>query len=311
MDDLINLVDFILCYHITLLLLLITNLSLHHGNFYREEIKMIKEYRTAIVTGTSRGVGVYIAKALAKEGLNLILAARNALGLEAVASEIKPLGVQVVCVPTDIRDLNALKKLVSIAEAEFGAIDVLVNNAAVDRPVFFQKEDPEVIEQIMATNLVAPMLLTQLVLPGMLQRKRGHIVNIASLVAKIPFPYDVAYATSKAGLAHFTASLRAEYRGTGVSASAIMAGAFTNTGISAQALKDTGVIQPKSVPTSPPETAGQAVIKTLRNDLPEIGVPAPALMFTRIPALGTLFLKGTGIIGMIKQVAEARGRMQD
>ncbi|HEU0291101.1 MAG TPA: SDR family NAD(P)-dependent oxidoreductase [Anaerolineales bacterium] len=156
-----------------------------------------------------------------------------------------------------------------------------------------------------------PMLLTQLVLPGMLQKKRGHIINIASLVARIPLPYSIAYATSKAGLAHFTASLRAEYRGTGVSASTIMAGQFTDTGLSAQGLKNTGVIKPNSVPTSPPEMAGQAVIRALKKDLSEIGIPAPALMFTRIPALGTLFLKGTGVIGMIKQIAEVRARMQE
>ena len=267
---------------------------------------MIKEYRTAIITGASRGVGVYIARALAKEGLDLVLAARNVAGLNSVAHEIKALGVKAIAVPTDITDLHALKNLVTTAEAELGGIDVLVNNAPLDSPIFFDREHPEVIEQIMSTNLTAPMLLTQLVLPGMIQRQRGHIVNIASLVAKIPFPYNVAYATSKAGLAHFTASLRAEYRGTGVSASTIMAGAFTNTGLSAQALKDTGVIQPKSVPTSPPEMAGQAVIHALQKDLPEIGIPAPALMFTRNPALGTLFLKRTGIIGMLKQIAEAR-----
>ena len=147
---------------------------------------MIKEYRTAIVTGASRGVGVYIAKALAKEGLALVLAARNVVGLNSVAYEIKVLGAKAIPVPTDITDLNALKNLVSVAEKEFGSIDVLVNNVAVDSPIFFHRERPEVLEQIMATNLTAPMLLTQLVLPGMIQRQRGHIVNIASLVAKIP-----------------------------------------------------------------------------------------------------------------------------
>lgn len=272
---------------------------------------MIREFRTAIVTGASRGVGVYIAKALAAEGMNLILAARNSADLDMVAKEITTPGVRAVAVPTDITDLNALHDLVSTAEAELGSIDVLVNNAALESSMFFHKEHPEVIEQIMETNLTAPMLLTRLVLPGMLQRRRGHIVNIASLVARIPFPYSAVYATSKAGLAHFTACLRAEYRGTGVSASTIMAGAFTNTGLSAQGLKDAGVIQPKSVPTSPPEAAGQAVIRALRKDLAEIGIPAPALLFTRIPALGSVFLTRTGIIGMIKQVAEARGRTRD
>ena len=272
---------------------------------------MIKEYQTAIVTGASRGVGVYIAKALAKEGMNLVLAARNPSGLENVAKEIKASGVKVITVPTDISDFNTLKHLVSMTEAEFGAIDVLVNNAALDSPISFHKERPEVIEQIMATNLTAPILLNRLVLPGMLERRRGHIVNIASLVAKIPFPYDVLYATSKAGLAHFTASLRAEYRGSGVSASVIMAGAFTDTGLSAQALKDTGVVKPNSVPTSPPESAGQAVIQAIKKDLPEIGIPAPALLFTSIPALGTQFIKSTGLIEMIKKVAEVRGQAKE
>jgi short-subunit dehydrogenase len=276
-----------------------------------EKITMIKEHRTAIVTGASRGVGVYIANALAKEGMNLVLAARNPSGLDNVANEIKAFGVRVVAVPTDISDFDALKHLVSITEAEFGTIDVLVNNAALDSPISFHKEHPEVIEQIIATNLTAPILLSRLVLPGMLERKRGHIVNIASLVAKIPFPYDVMYATSKAGLVHFTASLRAEYRGSGVSASAIMAGAFTDTGLSAQGLKETGVVQPNSVPTSPPESAGQAVIRAIQKDLPEIGIPAPALLFTRIPSLGTWFLKGTGILGMIKQIAEVRGQAKE
>jgi short-subunit dehydrogenase len=272
---------------------------------------MIKEYRTAIVTGASRGVGVYIAKALAQEGINLILAARNTADLDSIANEIKGSSVKVVTVPTDLSDFNALKNLVSIAEAEFGAIDILVNDAAVDSVMSFHKERLEVIEQVILTNLTAPMLLTRLVLPGMLQRRRGHIVNIASLVAKIPFPYDVVYATSKAGLAHFTAALRAEYRGSGVSASTIMAGQFTDTGLSAQALKEAGVVKPNSVPTSPPEAAGQAVISALQKDLAEIGIPAPALLFTRIPALGTLFLKSTGVIDMIKQVAEVRGRARD
>ena len=145
----------------------------------------------------------------------------------------------------------------------------------------------------------------------MLERRQGHIVNIASLVAKIPFPYDVRYATSKAGLAHSTSLLRAEYRGSGVSASVIMAGAFTETGLSAKGLKDSGVVKPNSVPTSPPESAGQAVIQALQKDLAEIEIPSPALLFTRIPALGTQFLKGTGILDMIKQIAEVRGQTKE
>ncbi|MCI0398390.1 MAG: SDR family oxidoreductase [Chloroflexi bacterium] len=270
---------------------------------------MIKEYRTAIVTGASRGIGPYIAQALAKEGMNLVLVARNAADLQRVADQINAAGARALAVPADIIDRNALSTLISAAEAEFGAVDVLVNNAALDSAISFHKERPEVIEQILLTNLSAPITLTRFLLPGMLERGRGHIVNIATLAAKIPFPYDVMYATSKAGLAHFTTSLRAEYRGTGVSASVVLAGQFTDTGLSAQALKETGVVKPKSVPTSPPEAAGQAVINALKKDIPEIGIPAPAILFARIPSLGTLFLNRTGVSGMIKAIAEARGHM--
>ncbi len=272
---------------------------------------MIRDYRTAIVTGASRGVGVYIAKALAASEMNLVLAARNTEDLNGVADEIKASGGRVLAVPTDVTDRNALETLVSTAVAEFGTIDVLVNNAAIDSVQFFQQESPDVIEQLLAVNLTAPIVLTRFVLPGMLKRGRGHIVNIASLAAKLPFPSDVMYATSKAGLAHFSTSLRAECQGTGVSASVILAGQFTDIGVSAQALKETGVEQPKSVPTSPPETAGQAVIQALQKDLAEIAIPGPALLFTRIPALGTMFLERTGVAAMLKEIATIRGQAKD
>ena len=272
---------------------------------------MIREYRTVIVTGASRGVGVYIAKALATEDMNVVLAARNTADLNSVANEIKASGGRVLAVPTDLTKRNGLKTLVSAAEAEFGTIDVLVNNAAQDSVQFFHQESPDVIEQLLAVNLTAPIVLTRLVLPGMLERRRGHIVNIASLAAKLPFPSDVMYATSKAGLAHFTTSLRAECQGTGVSASVILAGQFTDIGVSAQALKETGVRKPKSAPTSPPEAAGQAVIQALQKDLAEIAIPGPALLFTRIPPLGTLFLERTGVAAMLKEIATIRGRAKD
>lgn len=270
---------------------------------------MIQEHRTAIVTGASRGIGTYIASALAKEGMNLILVARTAADLNRVAHELSPSASgRVIAVPTDLTDRQALNNLVSTAEAEFGTIEVLVNNAGLDSVRYFHQESPDVIEQMLAVNLTAPLVLTRLVLPGMLLRRRGHIVNIASLAAKIPFPYDVMYATCKAGLAHFTTSLRAECRGTGVSASVILAGQFTDIGVSAQALTEAGVMKPKSVPTSPPEAAGQAVIRAIQKDVAEIAIPGPALMFARISQLGTLFLKGTGATTMLKEVATIRGR---
>jgi 7-alpha-hydroxysteroid dehydrogenase len=99
---------------------------------------MIKHYQTAIVTGASHGIGPLIAKALAKEGINLVLAARSALELEQVAADIRTTGIQVLTVPTDVTDREARSALVSTSERTFGAIDVLVNNAGGDPQREFQ-----------------------------------------------------------------------------------------------------------------------------------------------------------------------------
>src|SRR5947209_4134791 len=146
---------------------------------------MIKQYQTAIVTGASRGIGPLVARALAKEGINLVLAARSALELEQVAADIRTTGVQVLTVPTDVTDREARSALVTTAERTFGAIDVLVNNAGGDPQREFHNYTADEIEAIIQLNLTAPVELTRLLLPGMAARKQGHIVNISSIVSHI------------------------------------------------------------------------------------------------------------------------------
>lgn len=266
---------------------------------------MIGQHRTAIVTGASRGIGVYIAQALAGEGMDLVLAARNAEGLGEVATSVRALGVRALVVPTDLRSESDMVALVAATEEAFGGVDVLVNNAAIDHPVRFHQEEPARIAEICHINMISAMILTRLALPGMLQRKRGHIVSIASLVAKIPFPNDVVYAASKAGLAQFTESLRAELAGTGVSASVILAGQFSDAGMVEGALKSAGMAKPKSVPTSKPEEAGRAVVHAIAKDAATVAVPAPAMLFTSVPSLGKVFLNRTGVVSMVRSLAEA------
>ena len=117
---------------------------------------MIKHYQTAIVTGASRGIGPLIAHALAKEGINLVLAARSVHELEQVAADIRATGVQVLAVPTDVTDREARSALVTIAERTFGAIDVLVNNAGGDPQREFHHYTADEIEAIIQLNLTAP-----------------------------------------------------------------------------------------------------------------------------------------------------------
>jgi short-subunit dehydrogenase len=141
--------------------------------------------RTAIVTGASRGIGTYVAQALAAEGMNLVLAARTQDGLEALRSQLMSAGHQgCLAVPCDVTRDEDLRRLVDTTEREFGAIDVLVNNAGVEGFLTYHKLSLAEIGEIIDVNLRATMHLSWLVLPRMVERNRGHIVNMSSLAGK-------------------------------------------------------------------------------------------------------------------------------
>src|SRR6266566_3218677 len=158
-------------------------------------------YQTALVTGASHGIGPFIVRALAKEGMNLVLAARSESELEQVvtAADIRATGVQVLSVPTDVTDRDARSALVNTAERTFGAVDVLVNNAGGDLQREFHHYTADDVEALIRLNLTGPIELTRLLLPGMLRRKQGHIVNISSLGGRIGFPYTEVYSACKDG----------------------------------------------------------------------------------------------------------------
>jgi short-subunit dehydrogenase len=232
--------------------------------------------RTAIITGASRGIGIYIARALAQQRMNLVLAARSEADLEKVAVEMRALGARVLAVRCDVANAADRAELIRRAEAEFGEIDVLVNNAGIEITFPYDKQAPEEIEQVIAVNLTAPMLLTRAVLPGMVARKRGHIVNIASLAGKVGVPYGLPYASTKAGLIHFTESLRSEFRGTGVSGSVVCPGFVSEVGMYDDMTKVADVKASRLVGTSTPTKVAAAVVKCIKRDRPEAIVnPGP------------------------------------
>ncbi len=266
----------------------------------------------AIVTGSSRGAGPFIAKALGKRKMNLVLAARSSEDLKKVADEISSTGVRAIPVPTDLRDRNAMGKLVSIAEEEFGQVDVLVNNAGVTEFMEYSKHRSEEIENLIQVNLAAPMELTRLVLPGMIERRRGHIVNVASITAKVHLPHIVAYSAAKAGLTHFSHSLRAELHGTGVGVSVVLPGGIRDVGMFPRLVAETGVKPKGSLPTSSPDEVAEAIVRAIEKDIPEISVaPTPARMLLRFPSIADWMFKHTSIVDLNKRWAEARQRKRD
>ncbi|MCH8814194.1 MAG: SDR family NAD(P)-dependent oxidoreductase [Chloroflexi bacterium] len=230
--------------------------------------------RTAVVTGASKGIGVYIARALAKKGMNLVLAARSQSELEAVKAEVEGMGVKAIVVPTDVSDKAALRSLVDAAKSEFGAIDVLVNNAGIESIFRYHALEFEEIEAMLNVNLRAPMMLTWLVLPGMLERGEGHIVNISSMAGKVGPAFSEPYGATKAGLIGFTQSLRGSYRDAGVSASVISPG-WVETGMYEEVERH-GLKPSVLVGSSKPEKVSQAVVKAIEKDLGDVIVnPGP------------------------------------
>jgi len=161
-----------------------------------------------LITGASRGIGAQLAETCAARGARVALVARSEESLAKLAAD---LGGDAY--PADLSDSTAIGPLVARVEAD-GPIDVLVNNAGVDLTGALIELPAEKIEQLLAVNLLAPMLLCRDVMPGMIGRGRGHILNVSSLAGTNALPGVVPYSTSKAGLSHFTACLRAELKGT-------------------------------------------------------------------------------------------------
>jgi len=232
--------------------------------------------RNAILTGASRGLGVHMAEALAREGVNLALAARSPDLLEGVGEELAALGVRTVGVPTDLAEPEQVAHLVAEAERQLGPIDLLVNNAGVQFTQPYEDCPPERIELVVRVNLLAPLLLARAVLPGMRSRGRGHIVNIASLAGKIGLPFAAPYGATKAGLIQFTHSLRTELAGTPVGASVICPGFVSDDGMFARSEDLTGPAPVLLTPTTPDRVV-RAVLRAIRRNTAETIVnPLPA-----------------------------------
>jgi short-subunit dehydrogenase len=229
---------------------------------------------TAIVTGASKGIGVYIARALAKEGVNLALAARSIDELETVRKEIEALGVKAIAVQCDVTKPADRATLIARTEAELGPIDILVNNAGIERIAHFDKAPAHDFTDTIAVNLEAPILLTHAVVPSMLARRKGHVVNIASGAGKVGVPFGTSYCATKHGLVGFTHALRAEYRGNAVGFSVVCPGFVTDVGMYERWEKQ-GVKGPKIAGNCSPEKVAAVTVDCIKKNRAEVIVNTP------------------------------------
>jgi short-subunit dehydrogenase len=186
--------------------------------------------RHAVVTGASKGIGENIARELAARGAHVTVVARSEEPLKELANEIGG-----AAVPTDLRDAESLEHLVARIEEGAGPIDFLVNNAAVAVVDRLVEQDAADVRNSFALNCVAPIELCRQVLPGMLSRGRGRIVNISSLAGITAFPTLTTYGATKAGLVHFSAALQRELRRTPVRVTIVQLGEVAGTEMMEQA----------------------------------------------------------------------------
>lgn len=181
--------------------------------------------RIAIVTGGGRGIGRAICLAFAREGAQVVTAARTHSEIEQVASEIRGLGQRALAIATDVSDKASVARMVTATLAAFGRADILVNNAAINHPSCPVVElEPGDWDAIMAVNLKGTFLCCRAVLGAMIEQRSGKIINISSIGGRRGGAGRSAYRASKAAVLNFTECLSDEVKRFGINVSAICPG---------------------------------------------------------------------------------------
>jgi uncharacterized protein len=216
---------------------------------------------TVLLTGATGGIGRSTARALADRGAYVLLSGRRAEQLEELRAE---LGGRGDCLPADLTERDAPAALAERA----GAVDVLVANAGLPASGVVDDFTPEQIDRALDVNLRAPVQLTRALLPGMLERGRGHVVLVSSLAGKVAPMRSALYSATKFGLRGFGAGLREDLHGSGVGVTVVFPGLIREAGMFAEAR----VRLPRWVGTATPDEVAAAVVRGIERDRAEIDV---------------------------------------
>ncbi|MHB8874901.1 MAG: SDR family NAD(P)-dependent oxidoreductase [Myxococcaceae bacterium] len=182
------------------------------------------EGRVALVTGSSRGIGQAVALSLAQAGATLVLTSTREGGAEKTRRAVVALGREALAVVYDAARPGDADRLLASVHETFGAVDLLVNNAAVVKRAKLADTSDQDFERVLAVNLSGPFSLCRRIVPSMVSRGQGRVVNVSSISGTLGSPGLSAYCASKWGLNGLTRSLAAEVEGTGVMIAAVLPG---------------------------------------------------------------------------------------
>jgi short-subunit dehydrogenase len=237
---------------------------------------------TVLVTGASGGIGSALARQLAGRGADLVLVSRDLPKLEGLAIELRAAGARVMLAPADLSEPGAPAAVVRAALKEMGAIDILVNCAGVQNFGLFEHEDPAGTAALFHLNTIAPIALVHAVLPHMLERKTGQIVNVGSIFGSIGFPCFASYSASKFALRGFSQALRRELAGRGVGVTYV-APRFTRTAFNGGAV--VRMADALKMGQDEPDAVAASVVSAIAQGGKERYLGWPEKLFVRINAL--------------------------
>jgi short-subunit dehydrogenase len=253
-----------------------------------------------LLTGATGGLGAAMARALRAEGANLVLSGRKRELLDPLAAELGA-----IAAPCDLTDRAALSGLL----ADHPDTDVLIANAAVPASGLLESFTEEELDRIIAANLTAPVQMTRALVPGMVERGRGHVVVVSSLGGKVASPGAAMYAATKFGVRGFALGLRQDLEGTGVGVSVISPGFVREAGMFAKSGAE-GTLPP-GVGTCSPEDVATATVDAIVNNRQEATV-APLSMRVgatfglAFPRAAAVTQKFSGAKGISERMAEGQ-----
>ena len=255
--------------------------------------------KTVVITGGSEGVGAATARAFARTGANLMLAARTKKNLEKIAEELRP-SSKVEIMAMDVADADACANLLRKAQFEFGSVHILVNNAGYHERGPVESVEADALGKMIDVNLKAPIMLSRIALPLMREAGEGAIINVASLAGRTPVPGAATYSASKFGMRAFTFALAEELRDAPVKVATVSPGPI-----------DTGFIMDNidvvtdltfSQPLSTGDDVAREILKLCGNDKRERSMPPVSGLLT------TLTYLWPGIGRVMRPLLESKGR---